>query len=140
MIRVIAALSLILLAPAHARDLGQWEDSSPEVRQWFQSLRQPDRPDMPCCGEGDGYWCDDVHVRDGHTYCIIDDDRDNEKLHRTPIPVGTEILIPDKKLGNYPGNPTGHNIVFMGVAYAIGGAIDGNDGALVYCYVQGSGL
>jgi hypothetical protein len=138
MIRIIAALSLILIAPAHARDLGQWEDHSPETRAWFQSLRQPDQPNMPCCGESDGYWCDDVHVRAGHTYCTIDDDRDDEPLYRPHVPVGTEILIPDNKLGNYPGNPTGHNIVFMAVSRGIDNAVDGT-GSYVYCFVQESG-
>ena len=27
-----------------ARDLGQWEDADPEIRQWYQSLMQPDVP------------------------------------------------------------------------------------------------
>jgi hypothetical protein len=139
MIRIIAALLLIFIVPAHARDLGQWGESSPETRAWFQSLRQPDRPSVPCCGESDGYWCDDVHVRGGNTYCTIDDDRDDEPLHRPHIPVGTEILIPPNKLGNYPGNPVGHSIVFMAISRGFDNEVNGT-GSYVYCFVQTSGL
>jgi hypothetical protein len=137
---VVATIIVIIFSMSFvsARDLGQWEGHDPELRAWFQSLRQPDQPSMPCCGEGDGYWCDDVHVRDGHTYCTIDDDRDNEPLRRTPVPIGTEILIPDNKLGNYPGNPVGHSLVFMGVSRGFDNAIEGS-GSYVYCFVQGSG-
>ena len=49
---VLAGFSLaILLAAlmawvslAHARDLGQWANVDPEVRQWYQALMQPDVP------------------------------------------------------------------------------------------------
>jgi hypothetical protein len=134
---VVAIWAIFHVVSACARDVGQWEERDPEVRAWFQSLRQPDQPGLPCCGESDGYWCDDVHVRDGHTYCIVDDDRDDEPLHRPHVPVGTEILIPDNKIGNYPGNPVGHNIVFMGVTRGLDNAVEG--AGYVYCYVQGAG-
>jgi len=137
---VSLALFLFFASLAHSRDLGQWEDHSPEIRAWFQSLRQPDRPEMPCCGEADGYWCDNVHIRDHRTYCTITDDRDDEPLKRPHIPLGTEIMIPDHKLGNYPGNPTGHNIVFVGVHRGLAGELDYSQGDLVYCYVQGGGI
>ena len=50
---------------AHGRDLGQWENDDPAVREWYRTLMQPDLPKASCCGEADAYWCDDVHVRDG---------------------------------------------------------------------------
>ena len=46
-----------------ARDLGQWEAGDPAVKEWYQSLMQPENPAAPCCGEADAYWADEVHVR-----------------------------------------------------------------------------
>ena len=33
-----------LIIAAGARDLGQWENADPAIRQWYQSLMQPDNP------------------------------------------------------------------------------------------------
>jgi hypothetical protein len=132
----ILAIAVLCYAPAMARDHGQWEDHSPEVREWFRSLRQPDNPQGICCGESDGYWCDEIHVRNGETYCTINDDRPDEPLHRPHIDVGTEIIIPSRKIGNYPGNPTGHNIVFLAPSYYEGRLL----GYSVHCYVMGGGV
>lgn len=116
-----------LLGVAFARDLGQWNNVDPEIAEWYRNLKQPDNPAVSCCGEADAYWCDEIHVRDGVTYCNITDDRPNEQFRRTPVPVGTEIEIPDRKLKWDEGNPTGHSIVFL------------SSGGSVYCFVQGSG-
>jgi hypothetical protein len=122
-------LALVLFATgAHARDLGQWGNSDPEVKAWFQSLMMPDFPTTSCCGEAESYWCDDVYVRKGATYCKITDDRDDAPLRRSHVDVGTEIEIPPIKLGNYPGNPTGHTLVFLSPQTR-----------LVYCFIQGGG-
>lgn len=88
----------------------------------------PDVPTASCCGEADAYWCDDIHVRNGKTFCTVTDDRDNIQLKRTPVPIGTEIEIPDKKLTWKDGNPTGHSIVFLSTA------------GYVYCFVQNGGV
>lgn len=94
-------------------------------------LMQPDNPSASCCGKTDAYWADEIHVRDGKTYATITDDR--IVPGRPPIPVGTEVEIPDRKLkweqGGKPiGNPTGHSIVFL----SAGGA--------VFCFVQAGGV
>lgn len=119
-------LALLLLAgPALAHDDDHEHD------QWYSELRQPDNPTHSCCGIGDSYWCDAIHVRDGKTFCTITDTRSNTELKRTPVAVGTVIEIPDKKLGAYKGgNPTGHAIVFLS---------SGHD-PVVYCFVQGHGI
>jgi hypothetical protein len=55
----IAALAaLATLLPTAARDNGQWADSPATVRQWFQSLMQPDKPYLWCCGEADAFEVD----------------------------------------------------------------------------------
>jgi hypothetical protein len=79
--RVIFCLGIsgCLIAGVNARDLGQWETGDPALRQWYQALMQPDIPNASCCGEADAYWTDEVHVRDGKTYAIINDDRPAEQ-------------------------------------------------------------
>lgn len=124
---LLGGLCLGSVRGAKAKDIGQWEETTPEIRAWYKSLMQPDNPTASCCGEADAYWCDGIHVRDGKTFCTITDDRPNEPLRRTPVPVGTEIEIPERKLKHDRGNPTGHQIVFL------------SSGGAVYCFVQSSG-
>lgn len=132
MIRAFLFGSAIMLAGmAQGRDLGQWENSDPAIRQWFKTLMRPDMPDMSCCGEADGYYADEIHVRGGKTFATITDDRPDGPLGRPHVAIGTEIEIPDEKLKWDRSNPTGHAIVFLG-----GGAY----GHWVYCFVQGSGI
>lgn len=103
----------------------------PEFDEWYAQLKQPDNPSMSCCGTADGYWCDNVHTRDGKNYCYISDDR--IIMHRTPRPVGMEIEIPDRKMmdGNKSrGNPTGHSVIFL---------TSGEEPA-VYCFILDSGI
>jgi hypothetical protein len=127
--RATALIILLGISCAHARDLGQWENSDPKVREWYQGLMRPDVPTMSCCGEADAYWADEVHVRDGKTYATITDTRDDLPLKRPHIPAGTEIEIPDVKLKWDKGNPTGHNVLFLSSGVY----------RYVWCFVQGSG-
>lgn len=126
----VAILLLIWFIPnnARGRDLGQWENGDPVIKEWYAGLMQPDNPTVSCCGETDSYWCDGIHVREDKTFCVITDDRANEPLRRTPVPIGTEIEIPDRKLKYDRGNPTGHAIVFL------------SSGGVVYCFVQNGGV
>lgn len=127
---VVAAMIVLMfyVGPARSHDLGQWENSDPTIREWYQSLMRPDAPSSSCCGEADAYWADEVHVRGGKTFAVITDDRPDEPFGRPHIPVGTEIEIPPEKLKWDRSNPTGHNILFVSSAkYA-------------WCFVQGSGI
>jgi hypothetical protein len=121
-------LAALFIGNVRARDLGQWENSDPTIREWYQGLMQPDNPAAPCCGEADAYWADEVHVRDGKTYATITDDRADEPLKRPHIGIGTEVEIPNHKLKFDRGNPSGHGIVFM------------SPGGWVYCYVMPGGV
>ena len=123
-----AAPLLLLSLPAPARDLGQWENSDPAVGAWFRTLMRPDMPMSSCCGEADGYWADETHVRDGKVFATITDDRDDGPLKRPHVPVGTEIEVPPSKMKWDRGNPTGHSIIFLS-----------SGGQFVFCFVQGSG-
>jgi len=128
-IAIAGILFLALLPSTYARDLGQWENIDPAVREWYRNLKRPDFPQYSCCGAADAYWCDEIHVKHGNTYCTITDDRDDEPLERRHIPVGTEIYIPPNKLKWDAGNPTGHSIIFLAATFSV-----------VVCFVQNSGI
>jgi hypothetical protein len=54
---LLAALAaLATLLPAAARHNGRWADAPAAIRQWFQSLMQPDN--LSCCGEADAFEAD----------------------------------------------------------------------------------
>jgi len=126
---LIAVLITLFVTSSSARDLGQWENSDPEVKKWYETLMRPDMPpNFSCCGEADAYWCDDISVSEGKTYCAITDDRDDAPLKRPHVPIGTKIFIPNEKLKWDRGNPTGHSIVFMHTS-----------SSMVYCFVQNTG-
>ena len=99
----------------------QWLDAPPNVREWFQSLTQPDDPSMSCCGEADAFEADTFEVEGDHYIAIITDGKG-------VIPNGTRIAVPNEKMKWDAGNPTGHGIVFIGT-----------NGQL-YCYVAPGGV
>lgn len=134
---IVGFLAAMFVGAVHARDLGQWEGNDPSIRQWFRSLMQPDNPHLSCCGEADGYWCDDYYARDGKAYCKITDNRDDEPLRRPHVPVGTEIEIPNHKLKWDRSNPTGHAVVFLA---ARGGPMVIEQSRTVLCFVQNGGV
>lgn len=118
-----AIMAMVMTTPAPAHDVHH-----PEHNDWYTSLKRPDNPTMSCCGLADAYWCDDVSVRDGQTYCKITDSRDDRMLGRPHIPNGTEFHIPNEKLKFDAGNPTGHFVLFVSAA------------GVVFCFVQGTGI
>jgi len=126
---LLAALAVTLIAPyaAQARDIGQWEGSDPVIREWYRSLKQPDRLEYSCCGESDAYWADDIVVEGDKVFAIITDTRPDEPLGRPHIPPGTRFEIPKHKYKFDAGNPTGHHVIFV------------NSAGEVLCFVQGSG-
>jgi hypothetical protein len=118
---IAALLALAMLLPAAARDNGQWGDSPANIRQWFQSLMQPDNPAVSCCGEADAFEADTFEVEGDHYIAVITDGKG-------VIPPGTRIAVPNQKMKWDAGNPTGHGIVFIGT-----------NGQL-YCYVAPGGV
>jgi len=118
----LAALAaLAMIASAAARDNGQWGESPAHIRQWFQSLMQPDNPYVSCCGEADAFEADSFEVEGDHYVAIITDGKG-------VIANGTRISVPNAKMKWDAGNPTGHGIIFIGA-----------NGQL-YCYVAPGGV
>lgn len=129
MIVGIVALLVIFTKMTMARDVGQWEDVDQNIRDWYLALMQPDNPAVSCCGESDSYWADSYEVSDkGEYIAIVTDTRNDEKLKRRHVEVGTRILIPHDKLKYDQSNPTGHGIIFL------------SRGDYVYCYVAPGGV
>jgi len=104
-----------------ARDNGQWEDRPVAIREWFQSLMQPDHPRVSCCGEADAFEADQFAAEDDHYVAVITDGKG-------VMPSGTRIPVPNSKMKWDQGNPTGHGIIFIG-----------KEGQ-VYCYVAPGGV
>jgi hypothetical protein len=112
---VWAAVFVLSMCKAPARDLGQWEGVDPLTRQWFSGLMQPDDPHLPCCGLADAYWADSYEVKGDRYVAITTDTRDDKKLGRARhIEAGTRIEVPNSKIKWDSGNPTGHGIIFIG--------------------------
>ncbi len=121
---VILAFAVIALAACggvHARNSSSWSDSPIAVREWFQSLMQPDNPYVSCCGEADAYEADTFEIDGDHYVAIITDGKG-------VIPPGTRIPVPNAKMKWDKGNPTGHGIIFIGSQ------------GQVYCYVAPGGV
>lgn len=131
----VVALGIFLAKPALPRDLGQWEATSADVREWYQNLKRPDSPKESCCGEADAYWADSFEVKDGKTIAIITDTRDDIDLNRPHITPGTRIEVPNVKMKYDKGNPTGHGVIFVKWD-----TDDGEEGSWnVLCYVTPGG-
>src|SRR5260370_7706960 len=102
----IAFIMLALGAPAAARDDGQWANSPTYIREWFQSLMQPDHPRLSCCGEADAFEADTFEVEGDHYVAVITDGKG-------VIPNGTRISVPNAKIKWDMGNPTRPPILFI---------------------------
>ena len=122
----VALAALIFLALTGT--VKSHDDEHHEYDSWYESLKIPGS-NTSCCGTADAYGCDDVFTRDGKNYCRITDDRLINR--RPPLPLGTEFEIPDGRMmqgKETNGNPTGHNIIFLG------------SGGNVYCFILSGGI
>jgi hypothetical protein len=63
MIHFVLAILTVCL-PALARDNGQYENVTPDVRAWFRSQKSP-KTGALCCNEADGLYAEE-DIRDGH--------------------------------------------------------------------------
>jgi len=87
-------------------------------------MREPDKPEVLCCGEADAYWADAFEATsDGQYIAIITDARDDEPLGRRHRDIGTRIVVPKNKIKWNEGNPVGHGLIFL------------NRADTVFCYL-----
>lgn len=100
---------------AQAQPGPQWANESPQVREWFESLTAPDTG-ISCCGEADGF-----PVKDWKT--------DGANYFDVTLMDGRVFRVPAEKRQWREGNPTGRDILFVGV-----------DGRTIYCFVVGAGI
>jgi hypothetical protein len=108
-----AALLIALVAPpAAARDRGQFVNSSPEMKAWFDGLRSGKGP---CCSDADGSAVSDVdwETRNGHYRVRID---------------GEWVDVPDEAVITEP-NRVGRTMVWP---------IRGYFGIAIRCFMPGS--
>src|SRR5258708_23050310 len=107
-VAVTSVVVAIGIVAAKARDDGQWADVPENVRQWFESLKQPDHPRQSCCGEADAFEADSFEVEGDHYVAIITG-------HRavSTIPLGTRIPVPNHKMKHDAANPTCHGTLFI---------------------------
>ncbi len=109
--RRLGLLAAVLIGMAFlAAPAGAHDHNRPDLDPWYSSVQQPDTG-FSCCGLSDAYWCNEGS-KGPYVYCVIDDDRDNEKLKRYPVPNGTVIFIPAHKFNKDP-NPTGRAVVWL---------------------------
>ena len=106
---------------AFARDDGRWADQPEHVRQWFNTLRQPETA-MSCCGENDAVEADTwVAHPDGSVTATVTNGRGF-------VPDGTLVHVPRGKVVLGEANPTGHSILFL------------SPQKTPYCFVMGGGI
>lgn len=147
-------------------------DTCAKIQLWYKSAKMPTSGTYgsypsSCCGEADAYWADQIdRVTDKGVFVTITDKRncattpqyqDDEEgnYYQTPSSPtdecirnrverdGQKIFIPNNKLDDrHQGNPTGHNVVFLGVgttAYEVQNPAPGTGGLwpTVYCAFLG---
>lgn len=101
-------LVLLAAAPAVARDDGQWANQPPEIREWFESVMQPNSRSS-CCGSGDAF---DV---------ALDGEEPNGDIRaiilngRGIYPDGKLVDVPRSRLQAKFGNPLDKVILFIGI-------------------------
>jgi hypothetical protein len=129
---VATALSFVVaIGVARAGEWGKAQYAAPDIQEYYATLKQPDAPNISCCGDSDAYYADKTDFDpDGALVAIITDTRpdelvrpDGSKVHRRHIEVGTRIRVPPNKIRKHSiPNPTDHTLIFVGT------------GGDVYCY------
>lgn len=109
---IAALLSVPLMQSVAARDRGQFANTSPDLKAWFDSLRSGKGP---CCSDADGSAVSDVdwESNSGHYKVRID---------------GMWLDVPDEAVITVP-NRVGRTMVWP---------IQGSSGTVIRCFMPGS--
>ena len=112
---VALAAQMTGLTPGlYARDYGQYNDVPQHIRDWFKGLKNP-RNGGSCCDQSD---------------CARTEARTQGNARQARAPNGTWLSIPDDRIVQSYGNPTGEPILC---------AIEDEEGWRVFCFVPGPG-
>jgi hypothetical protein len=114
---IVVVLHLAMIDAAYARNLGQWDlkenETTPEERLWYQTVKQPDYPTTSCCGEADAYEANLFEMQGDQYVAIITDTRPDKPRKRVHRPVGTKIVVPNQKVKKDQPNPLGRGVIFL---------------------------
>ncbi len=103
------------LAPrAYGKDLAQFENVPPHVRQWFKSVKS--KMGVPCCDIADGHRTD-FDIKGEHYWVPID---------------GNWMQVPPEAVVHNSGNPTGDAVVWY--------TKFPQSGVHIRCFVPGGGV
>jgi len=98
LLRIVGAVALMTVAShlVEARDRGQYANSNPELKAWFDSLKSGKGP---CCSDADGTALSDVdwESHDGHYRVRIDNewvDVPEEAVITEPNRIGRTMVWP----------------------------------------------
>ena len=114
--RSVLLLNLFLVTDTFARDLGQYNQVSPKVQQWFRDQRSPATGGF-CCSEADGGEAQE-DIRNGHYWATW------------PAVSPKWYQVPDEVVIKEP-NLTGHPVVWT---YYEQGEIK------IRCFAPGGGM
>jgi hypothetical protein len=103
-----AAVFVLSICKAPARDLGQWDGADPLDRKWFNELMRPDEPYLRCCGLADAYWADSYEVKGDQYIAIITDTRDDIPLDRLHIENGRRFTEFQDQMGPWQSDRARH--------------------------------
>jgi hypothetical protein len=112
----IVPLLLVMCLPALARDNGQYNNVSPEIRPWFQDQKSPKTGGL-CCSEADGNEAQE-DIQNGHYWTTW------------PAVAPVWYPVPDEVVINGP-NKVGRPVVWT---YWENGAVR------IRCYSPGGGV
>ena len=90
----MALALLVLSVPALARDYGQYNNVSAEVRQWFRSQKSPKTGGL-CCNEADGMYAEE-QIREGVYWTRF------ELTHGEWIPVPPDVVLKGPNINGAP--------------------------------------
>jgi hypothetical protein len=90
----LVVASMGVATSLHAIDRGQFNDVSPDIRNWFKSVIAPNG--VPCCDESDGHRTT-YDMRDGSFWVPIE---------------GAWTRVPERAIVRNAGNPVGEAVVW----------------------------
>lgn len=126
---VTLLISVLLCAPAFARDHGQYNNVDPAIRNWVHGLK--DNKGASCCDFADGYPAEaEWDMQTGHYRVRLQDPRYPDKPAEW-------FEVPDDKVITEP-NRLGYAVVWWYPEY--GGGVESKFMPRIRCFIPGGGV